>query len=347
MRNCGKLSPGRAISVFQAKKEYALFLEDDLVLGENYLNVTHDLINLALANNKIGYVSAYGNLFAALDEQEAASGQLIQMHENWGAAFTRSSWEAQKAIREQYWDLVRDRDYRSRDNDAVRRLYAQYGYKCDVSSQDASRWVATLHSGMVRLTTATCHAKYIGAVGEHSNEEWHVRHKFDDSQLFPERPKIQMPSEHQIELWLKKDREKFILGYEHSYVTNSRIDDLTDRNGALEKCVHDLTQQIAELEANVRALSAEISDLSRSLGDSEKHRKWLADVHITLSYCPIWWRFLPTPARRQREFRLLKERRLFDAAGYLQSYGDVAALGVDPLEYYIRHGIDDGHTCTI
>jgi glycosyltransferase involved in cell wall biosynthesis len=202
------------------KKDYALFLEDDLVLGDNYLLVISDLLKLALRNPRIGYVSAYGNMWATLEEQEILPGKLIQMHENWGAAFTRTSWEAQKNIREKYWDLIHDCDYSQRDHCAIVNFYKDLGFNCIQTSQDASRWVATLAAQMVRLTTATCQARYIGALGEHSDRTFYELHRFNKSVFSPKRPPVAMPADWEIEQWLQNDRDNFNNGYRHSYLSN-------------------------------------------------------------------------------------------------------------------------------
>jgi hypothetical protein len=204
-------------------RPYALFLEDDMILAPNYLDVISDLVGLALENPRIGYVSAYGDFWASLAEQRAASGRFLQMHENWGAALTRASWEEQKPIRERYWQIVGAFDYKFRDQRAILDLYQQLGYKCSHTTQDASRWVATYAAGMVRLTTATCHARYIGAVGEHSDNSFFHRCRFEEAVMCPDRTALPMPSKEQIELWLRADGERFAQGYIHSYLQGEKL----------------------------------------------------------------------------------------------------------------------------
>lgn len=139
------------------------------------------------------------------------------MHENWGAALTRASWLAQQPVRERYWDLVKEADYSQRDHEAILALYQGMGYRCHVTSQDASRWVACRATGMVRLTTATCHARYIGAVGEHAREGLYERWRFGGAKLFPERPIVRKPTDDQLDAWLSADAAAFAEGYMHSY----------------------------------------------------------------------------------------------------------------------------------
>ena len=141
------------------------------------------------------------------------------MHENWGFAMTRESWLAQRTLREEYWSIVDRCDYQFRDQAAIHKLYRKYGCKCEYTSQDSSRWVAAHLQKMVRLTTATCHARYIGAVGFHSTQEHYNRHNFDKFVINPNRPSLRTPSDEEIEAWYQADRKLFELGYQHSYVS--------------------------------------------------------------------------------------------------------------------------------
>ncbi len=204
--------------VFEALgRDAAVLLEDDLVLGPHYLEAIADLLAIGAEEPRIGYVSAYGDLWAPLREQRKLADQLIPMHENWGAALTRASWLAQRPVRERYWELVKEVDYSQRDYEAIFALYQGMGYRCRVASQDASRWVACLAAGMARLTTATCHAQYIGAVGEHAREHLFERWRLGRAKLFPERPVVRRPTDEQFDAWLMADATAFTEGYVHPY----------------------------------------------------------------------------------------------------------------------------------
>lgn len=43
-----------------------------------------------------------------------------------------------------------------------------------------------------------------------------------------------------------------------------------------------------------------------------------------------------------RDIELVKKSGLIDSKWYLQKYPDVAAAGMDPVEHYLRHGLEDG-----
>lgn len=199
------------------RRESVLLLEDDLVLGPHYLFSISKLLEVAQREPKIGYVAAYGDLWASREQQILRISELIQMHENWGAALTRRSWLAQKPVRERYWNLVKDSPYHARDNQAIRDLYREYGYMCQYTSQDASRWVACCVAGLARVMTAVCQARYIGALGMHFTPELYARFGFADSSIFPGRPKIHVPSTGQITTWIEQSRQSFHEGYVHAY----------------------------------------------------------------------------------------------------------------------------------
>ncbi len=155
-----------------------LFLEDDLVLSPSFLQVTEQLLSFAHADNRIGYVSACGNLWASLEEQSQRANELMPMHENWGAAMTRKSWLAERPYREAYLNLVRTQQYELRDHEEIIAMYAAQGWECRFTSQDSSRWIACLERGVVRVSTFACHAKYIGAHGVHFTPELFDKGRF-------------------------------------------------------------------------------------------------------------------------------------------------------------------------
>jgi hypothetical protein len=122
-------------------RDAAVLLEGDLVLGPHYLEAIADLLSPAAEEPKIGYVSAYRDLWASLRKQWKLVDQLIPMHENWGAALTLASWLAKRPVRERYWERVKEADHSQRDHEAILVLRLGMGCRCQITSQDASRWV--------------------------------------------------------------------------------------------------------------------------------------------------------------------------------------------------------------
>ncbi len=191
----------------------ALFLEDDMVLSPNYLDVTTQLLDMADGNDRIGYVAAYGDFWATPEEQRASAAQLKPMHENWGAALTRTSWLAERPFRHVYLDLVRHVDYSRRDHERIIKHHADNGWTTKITSQDAARWIACLERGAVRITTKACHAHYIGEKGEHFTPALYRSGGFANSVMFKGAvPTLSQLSTDQIKHWLLAEKSRFKVG---------------------------------------------------------------------------------------------------------------------------------------
>jgi GT2 family glycosyltransferase len=64
---------------------YALFLEDDLVLSVHYLKIIDRLLKLAESHPSIGYVSAYGDLWASPESRRRLRGGFSRCTRTGGA----------------------------------------------------------------------------------------------------------------------------------------------------------------------------------------------------------------------------------------------------------------------
>ncbi|UCI17805.1 hypothetical protein FJ970_22225 [Mesorhizobium sp. B2-1-8] len=202
-----------------SRAEKALFLEDDLLLSPNYLGVVGQLLDLAEQDQRIAYVAAYGDLWAGRRSQRRRAHDLIPMHENWGAALTRSAWLAERPFRKQYLELVGDCDYSRRDHEAIKAFYSGRGWKNEITSQDAARWIACAERGAVRVTTFACHARYIGMHGEHSTPKLFKASKFDKTVVFRGTPPdLTAPTDDEVALWLGTERQRFQGGGKPFYV---------------------------------------------------------------------------------------------------------------------------------
>jgi len=192
------------------KCPHALFLEDDLVLSPNYVAVTQMLLSLAQGDPRISYVSAYGNFWASLGEQNRRKRDLIHMHENWGFAMTRKTWLEERPFRRDYLNLLQGVDYTQRDSRAIIQFYEKRGWKTTVTSQDAARWIASVELGKVRLTTFPCHARNIGRVGVHTTRVLYYRTRLAHARFFTGRPCApDPPTDKQIADWLATERGRF------------------------------------------------------------------------------------------------------------------------------------------
>ena len=74
---------------------------------------------------------------------------------------------------------------------------------------------------------------------------------------------------------------------------------------------------------------------------AQAHVEWLTALNQALAAQPRWWGLMPHSWRRRHEQRRLREAGLFDGDAYLRRYPDVAAAGMDPLDHYLKHGLNE------
>lgn len=186
--------------------EVAYFFEDDLILGPHYLDALGQLADFALTEERVGYVAAYGDHRANLQEQIERNREVVPMDHIWGFALLRRQWERQKPIIEPYLDIIRQRPYRSRDNTAIRQYYRSLGYPWDITSQDAAKHIAGLVIGTVRIMSFACFGKYEGSEGLHMNPELFRQLGYSDTEVYAGKPDFSLPSSEQIDQWIDRLR---------------------------------------------------------------------------------------------------------------------------------------------
>ena len=186
--------------------EVAYFFEDDLILGPHYLEALGQLVDFALTEERVGYVAAYGNHRATADEQAERFRDIVPMDHIWGFALLRRQWERQKPIIEPYLDIIRQRPYRERDQEAIKEYYRSLGYPSIVTSQDGAKHVASLVLGTIRLMSFACFAKYEGSEGLHMNPELFKQLGYSDMTVFEGAPDFALPSSEQLDQWIERLR---------------------------------------------------------------------------------------------------------------------------------------------
>jgi tetratricopeptide (TPR) repeat protein len=196
------------------KAEAAIFLEDDLVLGRHYLKTLETLISLALRDERIGYVAAYGNHRASYDEQLANRSKLILMGHNWAFGLTRKQWLRQQPYVDEYLNIVRESDYRGRDHDRIIELFHSWGLGVPGTSQDIAKTHATILTNTAKVSTYACFGNYIGQKGLHFNPEAFASMGYGNTQVM---------QEDVFELVPPTDAElrTFITTLRHSAMTNA------------------------------------------------------------------------------------------------------------------------------
>lgn len=108
----------------------------------------------------------------------------------------------------------------------------------------------------------------------------------------------------------------------------------------LVKTQRQASERLTEIVTLTRAL--EVSQLE--IDTRQKNVDWLRDISRAIQSAPRWWSLLPKKQRRVRELRRLRNIGLFDSQAYLKRYPDVLEAGMDPLDHYIFHGVNEGRS---
>lgn len=178
----------------ELNSEYAFFFEDDLILNKFYIEALEQMTQFALEDDRIAYVSAYGDHRASLETQKNRQGDVIAMGHKWGFCLTQRQWRRQKNILDGYLEIVKLRPYKSRDHKAITSYFNGLGYSSPGTSQDAAKDIASLVLGTVKLNTFACFGKNIGAIGLHSNQEFYDSQGFGETVMLEMAPRLKKPS---------------------------------------------------------------------------------------------------------------------------------------------------------
>jgi hypothetical protein len=162
----------------------AIFCEDDLILGPSYLTVLERLIDEALSDERIGYVASFGNYKVDAEMQRQKANQFLPLHLLWGFGLTRRHWLKCRPYVLQYLDLVRDVDYRQRDNEKIHALCQSWGVKLGDTAQDRIKSFVTALVGATKINTQAAYAKYIGKSGLNFTPEVFAKWGFEGNEFF-------------------------------------------------------------------------------------------------------------------------------------------------------------------
>lgn len=168
------------------KSDSAIFVEDDIVLNDYYLEQLNFLMDKFQDEEDISMVSLFGEIHRHTDvfrycdyltryddwdkQQERNKNKFMQMEHIWGYGFFRNAYEKVAPYMEGYYAMLPD-DYRARPHQQILQYCEQYGMHPNkvVTSQDSvlSGFLA-LHN-FIKVSTFTMNAQYIGEWGEHSD----------------------------------------------------------------------------------------------------------------------------------------------------------------------------------
>ena len=152
----------------------AIFLEDDVVLERHYIKQLGLLLEMFKDDPSIGAVSCFGEYHKITGEkpytwrdQHYNRSDLVSMNHFWAYAMTATCFNASWPLLSEYFDLLPD-EYRNRPNDKIKKLFDEWGFNDNHSSQDTATELAMLATGFIKVATFTNNLTYIGREGEHS-----------------------------------------------------------------------------------------------------------------------------------------------------------------------------------
>lgn len=153
---------------------WAMFMEDDLLLGSRYLEVVERLRAQFEDRPMVASLAAYGDHRLPREEQERDPGALVVMKHAWACLERASFWRDRRILTDHYDALIAGNDYRDRPHWVIDALFEDLGYgnffdqdHAASTSQDNLRTLATNLLGGVRYMTRTPYGLYIGDEGEH------------------------------------------------------------------------------------------------------------------------------------------------------------------------------------
>ena len=177
----------------------AMFFEDDMVLGPNYVETLQRMLDFAaspMAHGLVGYVAAYGNHRATMETQRARRREIIEMGHAWGYAVNREHWLKVREVIDPYLQIVSECDYRKRPKARIGGVHKSLGLATRALSQDAMKTIATAWLGRVRLMPFVCQASYVGASGLNFTPEAYAKRGYGQEQIFTDPlPEFDWPDE--------------------------------------------------------------------------------------------------------------------------------------------------------
>lgn len=188
----------------------AVFFEDDMVLSPHYLTVLQQFLDFAASpasGGMVGYVAAYGQHRATLDEQVRRRKEVVAMGHAWGYGVTRSHWLDVREVIDPYIKIVSDCDYRQRPKAKIGAVHKQLGLATNALSQDAIKTIATFWLGRARLMPVICQARYIGQHGVNFTPEAFAKKGYGEEILFPEEQnEFNWPDQARLAAMVTKER---------------------------------------------------------------------------------------------------------------------------------------------
>ena len=171
-----------------SKLEWAVFLEDDFILHENYFETLIQFIQLVQRDERVVSINCSGDSYE--DSFSFHDCYLKVARHSWGYAQRLSYLHESKSLLDGYYSLLEGKDYRNRNNSEIQKFLLQNGMRPVLTSQDSVNDVIRNKLKRISLTTSDFGLEYIGEFGVHFNPSsfqkngFHLR-KVSESLIIP------------------------------------------------------------------------------------------------------------------------------------------------------------------
>lgn len=172
-----------AVSQFEAKEymskyEYFIMAEDDILLSKYALRT----INILKSHIK-GDAFSVGHNFKRRCKKSEIKDNLDKAFKHtrmhwWFELYKSENWQKVKPHFVEYYDLVKDINYRHRNHRTIQQFFRDNGFDEERTSQDAGMDYALHKAGMCRVSTVVNRGMYLGKVGTHFREELYDNYEF-------------------------------------------------------------------------------------------------------------------------------------------------------------------------
>ena len=162
-------------SLENSTKKYALFFEDDYILGESYFAALNILMEWAFDKEEIAIVTAHGIISEYLDSyfNEITENPSIgpsPIHSLWAYAIKLEHLNEREIFLNEYLSLMENTPYHKRNNELILEFFNSKGLSfINGTSQDYAKHAALILYNKLAITIPKYLGEYIGIKGEHSN----------------------------------------------------------------------------------------------------------------------------------------------------------------------------------
>jgi hypothetical protein len=169
-----EMNVGNGINQFQAVEymannyEYFLIVEDDVILGKDYLKLIRVMIDQFMKREEVFSVSLNFKRMCnkKFIEQNLNKAGYISLHW-WAECWSSKKWQKVKPYFMQYYEYIKNIDYVNRPAKEIVKSFHKHGLMIPQSSQDAGKDYALHRAKMKRINTIVNRAYYIGEKGLH------------------------------------------------------------------------------------------------------------------------------------------------------------------------------------